>query len=221
MKLFNILILIITAYSLFAQQYRPLPVDKDGKLSPSSKFVSANSIVQTTNLSVFVDLYRDGIDDVAGMRHDNNAGRSVYWSDCELKVLDKNGNIVYFFSTIAFANKQVQALHDSKYNDNGATVYYYVSGGNSLNGVCVKPKKKLTNFNLSIGAIENAYNGTSTANDNKVRITAIQIYPSAKFRDVFLNPQNSIMVWRQSINAAETDGRGGKTWRPAIIQFIR
>ena len=176
MKLFNILILIITAYSLFAQQYRPLPVDKSGKLSPSSKFVSANSIVQTTNLSVFVDLYRDGIDDVAGMRHDSNAGRSVYWSDCELKVLDNNGNIVYFFSTIAFANKQVQALHDSKYNDNGATVYYYVSGGNT-NGVCVKPKKKLTNFNSSIGAIENAYNGNSNAGDGKVRITAIQIYP--------------------------------------------
>ena len=218
--LINIITYFCIPVCLFAQQYRPLPVDKDGKLSPASKFVSANSIVQTTNLSVFVDLYRDGIDDTAGMRHDDNAGRSVYWSDCELKVLDKNGNIIYFFSTIAFANKQVQALHDAKYNDNEATVYYYVSGGNT-NGVCVKPKKKLMNFNLSIGAIESAYNGTSDANDNKVRITAIQIYPSAKFRDVFLNPENSIMVWRQSINAAETDGRGGKTWRPAIIQFIR
>lgn len=211
------MLIVVFAGVLFADD--TVLVNDTGELSYPDK----NAFFQKNapNLSVFVDLYRDGIDDVAGMRHDNNAGRSVYWSDCELKVLDKNGNIIYFFSTIAFANKQVQALHDSKYNDNEATVYYYVSGGNSSNGVCVKPKKKLMNFNLSIGAIESAYNGTSTANDNKVRITAIQIYPSAKFRDVFLNPENSIMVWRQSINAAETDGRGGKTWRPAIIQFIR
>ncbi len=211
------MLIVVFAGVLFADD--TVLVNDTGELSYPDK----NAFFQKNapNLSVFVDLYRDGIDDVAGMRHDNNAGRSVYWSDCELKVLDKNGNIIYFFSTIAFANKQVQALHDSKYNDNEATVYYYVSGGNSSNGVCVKPKKKLTNFNLSIGAIENAYNGTSDANDNKVRITAIQIYPSAKFRDVFLNPENSIMVWRQSINSAETDGKGGKCWRPAIIQFIR
>ena len=215
--LINIITYFCIPVCLFAQQYRPLPVDKDGKLSPASKFVSANSIVQTTNLSVFVDLYRDGIDDTAGI----NAGRSVYWSDCELKVLDKNGKIVYFFSTIAFASRQVQELHEGAINDTGAIVYYYVSGGNSSNGVCVKPKKRLTNFNLSIGAIETAHDGISTANDNKVRITAIQIYPSAKFREVFLNPENSIMVWRQSINSAETDGKGGKCWRPAIIQFIR
>ncbi len=178
------------------------------------------NVVQTTKLSVFVDLYRDGIDDVAGMRHESRVGRSIYWSDCELKVLDKDGNIIYFFSTIAFAKKQVQALHDAKYNDNEATVYYYVSGSNT-NGVCVKPKKKFTDYNSSIGATESAYDGTSYANDGKVRITAIQIYPSAKFRDLFLNPENSIMVWRQSIYSAETDGNGGKCWRPAIIQFIR
>ena len=194
-------------------------VNDTGELSYPDK----NAFFQKNapNLSVFVDLYRDGIDDVAGMQYDNKAGRSVYWSDCELKVLDKNGKIVYFFSTIAFASRQVQELHEGAINDTGAIVYYYVSGGNSSNGVCVKPKKRLTNFNLSIGAIETAHDGISTANDNKVRITAIQIYPSAKFRDVFLNPENSIMVWRQSINSAETDGKGGKCWRPAIIQFIR
>lgn len=182
-------------------------------------FIKKNDIVSTTNLSVFVDLYRDGIDDTAGMNYDDNAARSAYWSDCELKVLDKDGNIIYFFSTIAFANKQVQALHDSKYNDTEATVYYYVSGAGP--NACAKPKKKLTNFNLSIGAIENAYNGTSYTDDGKVRITAIQIYPSAKFLSVFLDPENSIMIWRQSINSAEIDGQGGKLWRPALIQFIR
>ena len=192
-------------------------VDNNGTLTYPDKatFAKKNAV----NLSVFVDLYRDGLDDVSGMRL-TDGGKSIYWSDCELKVLDKDGNIIYFFSTIYFNSKQVQALHDSKYNDTDATVYYYVSGGNT-NGVCVKPKKKLTNFNSSIGAIENAYNGNSNAGDGKVRITAIQIYPSEKFRDVFLNPENSIMVWRQSIYSAETDGNGDKVWRPAIIQFIR
>ncbi len=180
---------------------------------------ATKDFVPTTNLSVFVDLYRDGIHYSANVPQ---RGRGNYWSDCELKVLDKNGNIIYFFSTIAFTNKQVQALHDSKYNDTDAVVYYYVSGAGT--NACVKPKKLFPKnlWNSSIGATENATNGLeNSVNDNKVRITAIQIYPSAKFRDVFLNPENSIMVWRQSTMIAETDGQGGKLWRPALIQFIR
>ena len=74
-------------------------VDNNGTLTYPDKatFAKKNAV----NLSVFVDLYRDGLDDVSGMRL-SDGGKSIYWSDCELKVLDKNGNIIYFFSTIYF-----------------------------------------------------------------------------------------------------------------------
>ena len=197
-------------------------VDNNGTLAYPDKdtFAQKNALVPTTNLSVFVDLYRDGIDDVTDARPPQ--GRGQYWSDCELKVLDKNGNIIYFFSTILFYSKRVQALHDSKYNDMNARCFYYVSGAGT--NACVKPKKEYVqtaSSNTSIGAKESAYSGAGNASDSKVRITAIQIYPSDKFREVFLNPENSIMVWRQSPSVAEVDGKGGKLWRPAIIQFIR
>jgi hypothetical protein len=217
-KIFQILtMLILFCTASFAAKS---VMHNDGKVVIPN-FAEKNELVPTTNLSVFIDTYRDGMDDVGGNYYYNYGVHASYWSDCELKVLDENGNIIYFFSTIKFNNQQVEALHDKKYNDTNAIVYYYVSG-TGVNA-CVKPKKLFPKdkWDSSIGKTENAYNGTSYVGDGKVRITGIQIYPSAKFREVFLNPKNSIMIWRQSVNAAELDGNGGKLWRPAIIQFIR
>ena len=44
------------------------------------------------------DLYRDGLDDVSGNYYYNSTIKASYWSDCEVKVLDRLGNIIYFFS---------------------------------------------------------------------------------------------------------------------------
>ena len=216
--LFLTVVFIFSMLSTFA--YKSVMQDDNGKIQIKN-LAEKNDLVPTTNLSIFVDLYRDGLDDVSDLRYHYSTVKAIYWSDCEVKVLDKNGKIVYFFSTIAFDNRQVQELHKAQINDFYATVYYYVSG--SGDNACVKPKKLFpsSKWNSSIGATEKAYAGNTTANDNKVRITAIQIYPSKRFLPLFLDPENSIMIWRQSVNAAEYDGKGGKLWRPAIVQFIR
>lgn len=212
-KYILILFWVMTSFCYAQNEAYTVMAKSDGSLVIPDKatFAKKNELVSTGNLSVFVDLYRDGSD---------TSAKAQYWTDCELKVLDKDGNIIYFFSTIYFNSKQVQSLHGNDVNDSEAVVYYYVSGEGE--NACAKPKKRLTNFDSSIGIIENAYDGVTNAMaDKKVRITAIQIYPSAKFRDVFLNPENSIIVWRQSPSYAEVDGKGDKLWRPALIQFIR
>ena len=213
----NILVITFMLLACIARAADTVLVDDNGALEYPTKatFASQNDLVSTSNLSVFVDTYRDGIESLSY----RGVGYGQYWTDCELKVLDKDGNIVYFFSTIYYNSSQVRALHPNVADDN-AVVYYYVSGGNT-NGVCVKPKKLFTNRNSSIGATEGASYGTQKPNDDKVRITAIQIYPSAAFRHLFPNPENSIMVWRQTPSMAEIDGNAEKLWRPAIIQFIR
>ena len=214
----NILVITFMLLACIARAADTVLVDDNGALEYPTKatFAAQNDLVSTSNLSVFVDTYRDGIEYMAY----NTLGYTKYWTDCELKVLDKDGNIVYFFSTIYYNSSQVRNNHPSVADDD-AVVYYYVSGGNPENNVCVKPKQRFTDGNSSIGETENASYGTTNPIDNKVRITAIQIYPSAKFRHLFLNPENSIMVWRQTPSIAEIDGKGAKLWRPAIIQFIR
>ena len=87
--------------------------------------------------------------------------------------------------------------------------------------VCAARKKRFTNFNVSI-AVEAGISGNQQQfGDGMKRITGIQIFPSSNFIDVFLNPDNTIVVWRQNAVKGEVDGKGQKLWRPAIIQYYK
>lgn len=190
-----------------------------------TKFINSNRIVSTDVICVFVDTYRDGIYGTGQQVHSYiNECTPATWTDCELKVLDKDGKIVYFFSTISFRNKQVQNLHSGILSDNeienidNVRVYYYVSGKDV---VCASRKKRFTEFNMSIASIEKISGNQQQFDDKMKRITGIQIFPSAKFIDVFLNPDNTIVVWRQNILKGEIDGNGQKLWKPAIIQYYK
>ena len=226
---------LITCVAVFAAlcganaaQYKPLPVDGDGKLAPKSKFVSANGIATTTalankadkatavantSLSVFVDM---------ATSH-TVATPPTAFTDIELKVLDSDGNEVYFMTTSKF-NSSIVYKSTPAICDTSAVVYFYCSGASDK--ACARPKVMFSNFMYSAIGIAPPINpagrpGVDTDADDQVRITAIQVYPNAEFLPLFTNPDNTIIVLRQTPTLFEKDGKGEKLWRPAIIQYQR
>lgn len=152
-----------------------------------------------------------------------------YWTDCELKVIDKWGNIIYFTSTINLKNAQVASLHP-EITDKSPTIWYF--GTYSYNG-CYGTKTQFTNFSSSIGATI----GSSST------VSGIWIYPSLSLketrrvpnytghnqqsgtkqvvwgqyiREVFENANNTIIIWRQTTTQGELF-REKKLWRPVQI----
>ena len=89
-----------------------------------------------------------------------------WWSDCEIKGIDKWGNIILFTSTIKLNASSVKALHP-EITDESPTIYYWRTVRNP-NGDCWGVKQKLTNFDSFIGA-------TIGAND---AVTGIWVYPN-------------------------------------------
>lgn len=159
----------------------------------------------------------------------DNVMNLKYWTDCELKVIDKWGNIIYFTSTINLNNAQVASLHP-EITDNSPTIWYF--GTYSYNG-CYGTKTQFTNFSSSIGA---TIGSTST-------VSGIWIYPNLSsqttrqvpnrtgynqqsgtkqvvwgqyIREVFENPNNTIIIWRQTTTQGELFS-GKKLWRPVQI----
>ena len=151
--------------SLSAAQYKPLPVDGDGKLAPSSKFVSANGIVTASNLRKFRQDFRLFIDTQPSPSDNHTPTALKWWTDGEIKGIDKWGNNGYFTSTIALNNSQVAQLHPL-ITDKTPKIYYWRGDISNPAGGCWGVKGQLTNFNSSIGAI------------GSYGITAIWIYPS-------------------------------------------
>lgn len=159
----------------------------------------------------------------------DNVMNLKYWTDCELKVIDKWGNIIYFTSTINLNNAQVASLHP-EITDDSPTIWYF--GTYSYNG-CYGTKTQFTNFSSSIGATI----GSSST------VSGIWIYPNLSsqasrrvpnwtgynqqsgtkqvvwgqyIREVFENPNNTIIIWRQTTTQGELFS-GKKLWRPVQI----
>lgn len=159
----------------------------------------------------------------------DNVMNLKYWTDCELKVIDKWGNIIYFTSTIKLNNAQVASLHP-EITDNSPTIWYFGTYG--YNG-CYGTRTQFTNFSSSIGATI----GSSST------VSGIWIYPNLSsqasrrvpnwtgynqqsgtkqvvwgqyIREVFENPDNTIIIWRQTTTQGELFG-GKKLWRPVQI----
>lgn len=159
----------------------------------------------------------------------DNVMNLKYWTDCELKVIDKWGNIIYFTSTINLNNAQVANLHP-EITDKSPTIWYFGSYG--YNG-CYGTRTQFTNFSSSIGAIIGSSN----------TVSGIWIYPNLSsqasrrvpnwtgynqqsgtkqvvwgqyIREVFENPNNTIIIWRQTTTQGELFS-GKKLWRPVQI----
>ncbi len=220
----------------YAQEYSAVMVDGDGVVKYPSNFATANnfssSSMSTSNLSVMVDLYRDGMDDVGDNDYNNTSVYGSYYSECLVKVLGVDGSLLYVFSTVVYFSEQVQSMHAGEdIYDTDATCYYFVTGRNNyvvqdnnrLRAKQLFPSSAwsthcIATYEQSLSG-QSVYSGITKCNDSKIRITGIQIYPSARFRDLFTNPENTIIVHRQSVSTAEVDGMGNHLFKPAILQY--
>lgn len=152
-----------------------------------------------------------------------------WWTDFEVKVIDKWGNTLYFSSTIALKNQTVINGH-SEIIDKTPKVYYLPQGYDD--NQCFRIKTAFTDFTKSIGSkIGSAnhvsgvwlYPSISSTEKRSVKFyTAreVGIYKNVVWgdyiREIFSNPDNLIIVWRQTTQRGEylSDWSGGaKYWR--------
>ena len=156
-----------------------------------------------------------------------------YWTDCEIKVIDKWGNLIYFTSTIALENLQVQMLHPTL-TDKTPKVYYWETAYQNATGGCWGTLKQLTNLNRSIGAIKTSnscvsgiwiYPSLDSTEKRTIPIftgtntyTNKQVVWGEYVRSVFDNPENTVLCWRQTTSYGEIYS-SGKIWRPVRIEY--
>ena len=210
--------------SLSAAQYRPLPVDGDSKLAAGSKFVAANNIVSSDVLCIRVDMFRGGWDDMSQKK-------AFYWWEAEIKVLDKSGNLLYHVSTVWRDRSYHEGLG---VEDDKCRIFYYPSGPNTATGICAKPKKELIRSaeggGVSISKFEGLSGTPNTGYYSKpISISTIEFYPDldgyingVSIREIFLNPENTIVVSRKNSNEIERDYvNGSRIWRAPIITYYR
>ena len=204
------LFILGSVLTVYAGTNQGVFVDKTSKeivIPKRTDFTKNNNIVTCDSIAIFVDtLAGDTISEYAGK----------YYTDCEIKLLDKNGNIIYFFSTIYFNNSEVKKLHPDV-ADNNAKVYYYRSGSYA---VCAAPKFRFSNFNSCIGLVNTIGFINSNGYNSRASITGIQIFPDKNKISLFLDPDNTLIIWRQNPVNAELDTYNNKLWKPALIQYF-
>ena len=202
----------------------------------AATFAAKNNLVTNEVICVRVDMERP-----ANTTYLIAHGKALFWSDCELKVLDKNGNLLYFATT---SYNDVRNYHSTDGTwDANCKIYYYVSGTKyAAAGQCSSPKQLHTvssSQTKSIATKEGlvAYGGpTYGYYFNGAQVSTVEFYPNLSgtingksVREIFLNPENSVIVSRKnnyelergftSLNNDRTTGE--RIWRPAIPQYYR
>lgn len=183
------------------------------------------------NVRAFQQDFRIFVDTTPSVLNNDTSNNTAWWTDCEVKVIDKWGNLIYFTSTIALKKSQVLELHP-QICDETPQVFAWLAVGSNSNGGCWGQRKELTDFKSTIGAsIGSAISGIwiyPSINSTKER--TIPIYTGANqsanesviwgeyIRSVFNNPDNTILVWRQTKAEGETYD-GNKLWRPARLEY--
>ena len=218
-------LIIALCFSSVAFAVQGVTVDSDGTLKrPIAKtFIEKNNLVTNEVICVRVDMFRGGTDDMMQRK-------SYYWSDAELKVLDKNGNLLYF-ATTSYNDVRNYHLDDGTW-DSKCTIYYYISGTRYAQyGQCSNPKQEHTvsaSQTRSIGKKENVGAYSSPSGGQNHPVTAIEFFPALSgmingksIREIFLNPENTIIISRKNQNELERTGNGSRVWRPTIPQYYR
>lgn len=155
----------------------------------------------------------------------------LWWTDFEIKVIDKYRNTLYFSSTIYLNSKSVVNGHRDII-DTGPTIYYLSDLFSDEPDTCFGAKTKFSNFNSSIGATVGSFGSSykvsgvwfypnldSQTTINAPVYTGFNSYSqtrSMKFgdyiREIFTNPENTIIVWRQTTSYGEQNSGGRKRW---------
>ncbi len=210
MKILNFALFALAAAGAYGAT-TGVTVNSDGALVRPSKaaFAAQNNLVSQEVICVRVDMFKYSWTS-------SGIARSEYWNEVELKVLDKNGALIYFICTMWW-DRAWHADHPELI-DNGAKIAYYPFGS-GISGVCAHKKVW-----LSMSGTDDYSDGTNI----NMAVAAVEIYPNLSgsvggksVREIFLNPENTILVSRKDGSQYEKDSGGIRIWRPAVIQYYR
>lgn len=206
-------------------------------MTPSPR--STNSYYQAHSTKTNDFYYRDASNALKRTVTSTGATKSTYidtntrwdilwWTDFEIKVVDKYRNTLYFSGTI-YLNSQYVINGHSNIIDKSPTIYYLSDRDSYDYYRCFGAKTQFSNFNSSIGAtVGSSYkvsgvwfypNLDSQTTINAPVYTGYNSYSkkrSMKFgdyiREIFTNPENTIIVWRQTTSYGEQLSGGRKRW---------
>lgn len=152
----------------------------------------------------------------------------LWWTDFEIKAVDRHGNTLYFCSTICLGSQYVVNGH-SNIIDKAPKIFYLSDADSAGGGRCFGAKTAFTDFGSSIGATVGSSHKVSgvwlyPSLDSQTVInapvyTGLNAYTqtrSVKFgdyiREIFTDPENTIIVWRQTVSCGEQLSGGRKRW---------
>ena len=191
--------------------------NSDGALVRPSKatFAAQNNLVSQEVICVRVDMF-------ARTTISSNTIQSQYWNEVELKVLDKDGALIYFISS-DWCDRSYHSDHPELI-DNGARIAYYPFG-DGITGVCAHKKVW-----LRMDGTDDYSWGSCIHMDewSGYGISTVEIYPNLSgtvggksVREIFLNPENTILVSRKNSSQFEKHSSGTRIWRAAVMQYYR
>lgn len=154
----------------------------------------------------------------------NSYYNQTYWTDFEIKVIDKYGNTLYFSSTFSL-NSQSGGVngHDSSIVDMTPQIFYLpaVASSESTDG-CFALKTKFTDYLTSSIFVASVGRCTAVWFYPSLNSTDVREYPNYTglktssgtysitfgnyIRNIFTNPENMIIVWRHRQNLGEMFG---------------
>ena len=211
MKWLNLLFLLIFESVAFGAT-RGITVDENGVIVYPQGFAEKNNIASTEVICVRVDMFSGGTD------------VAYRWSDAELKVLDADGKLLYF-ATTCYNDYVVYHKNDGTW-DSACVIYYYIAGTKyAYAGQCSNPKRRhevSESQQLSIGGREQLDDTIGTG------IVAIEFFPNLdgkingkSIREIFLNPENTVIVSRKNQTTIERTYNDNRVWRPTIPQYYK
>ena len=215
-------------------------VDRDSnelKVPSKQVFWEKNISVFRQNKRIYVDMmpsislanqyYYPKIEDGTNLKHN-------FWTDTEIKVIGKNGDLLYFTTTINLGAPWIDSLHNtSQANavlyDKKPTIYYWYATNYNNKGGCwgQKIKFEATSTN-SIGSDLSAGNNTVTAiwiipdyestSSTNFKNTLAYTYYANKgmvantrgdlIKFIFDDPDNTVLSWRQNLMNGEQNHQG-------------
>lgn len=222
-KILILNLIIAFCFSSIAFAVQGVTVNSDGTLKrPTAKtFIDKNNLVTNEVICVRVDMFRSGGDDLLSRM-------AFYWTDAELKVLDKQGRLLYFATTSY--NDVVNYHKEDGTWDSNCKIYYYIAGTKyAQQGQCSNPKQlHIVSASQKKSIASKEVVSASIGRNINHPITAVEFFPNLSgkingmsIREIFLNPENTIIVSRKNQNEIERTGNGARVWRPTIPQYYR
>ena len=250
-NIFTIISILFLSLTAFAAN-KTVMVDRDSNVLkvPSQKTFWENNIsVFRQNKRIYVDMtpsisltysqYSPNIKDSSHLKHN-------FWTDTEIKVINKNGDLLYFTTTINLGANWIDSLHGSDvlYDKNPKISYWFCtnSGFHGSKG-CWGIKKDFTpKSNNSIGStmLNNSwasvtaiwiipdYNSTSTANFTNT--LAYSYYKNKGMiantrgdliKFIFDDPDNTVLSWRQNLMAGESNSYGDLSGNTDSLEYSK